>query len=113
MEPDINLTQSDPSYPAQPDPPYPAQLLVKGANAMMQRAVLRDAQDTGERSMLKTVNIFNAYKGAPVLSEEDGWIFMVFLKLVRGSQGQYHEDDYVDGAAYVALLGECSRDNRV
>lgn len=92
--------------------PYPVQLLESAANAMIQRAALRDAQETGERSMAKTVAMFNAYKGANIMSEEDGWVFMVLLKLVRGSQGNFHADDYIDGAAYTALLGECSKNAR-
>ena len=40
------------------------------------------------------------------LTEEEGWIFMVFLKLARSQQGEFKLDDYVDMAAYAALAGE-------
>jgi len=32
---------------------------------------------------------------------------MILLKMVRGRQGNYNRDDYVDLAAYGGLLGEC------
>jgi hypothetical protein len=31
---------------------------------------------------------------------------MSLLKKVRGSQGQYREDDYIDDVAYAALAAE-------
>lgn len=79
--------------------------LEEGMTAMKQRAVLRD-QPTGERSMAKTVKTFNAMTDKN-LTEAEGWEFMVLLKMVRGRQGGYNRDDFVDGAAYVGLLGEC------
>ena len=79
--------------------------LEDAAKTMRQRAALRDAPATGERSMAKTVAIFNAWTGN-TMSVQDGWRFMIALKQAREVQGFYNEDDYVDGAAYVALLGE-------
>jgi hypothetical protein len=69
------------------------------------KAQLRD-QPQGERSMAKTVATFNAATGH-TLTESDGWKFMVFLKMIRGQQGKFNADDYIDGAAYFGLLGEC------
>lgn len=80
-------------------------ILKKGLAAMEERAKLRDKPD-GERSMAKTVELFNVYTGKN-LSESEGWAFMVFLKMVRAQGGSFHEDDYVDGASFMALLGEC------
>ena len=81
--------------------------LLTASSALEDRAKLRDSEG-GERSMAATVEAFNAVRGKN-LSEEDGWAFMVLLKLVRSSQGQYHADDYVDGAAYFGLLGEAAQ----
>lgn len=67
------------------------------------RAAERDQDD--ERSMAKTVAAFNALTGAS-LTETQGWAFMAVLKLARASQGRLQMDDYIDGAAYVALAGE-------
>lgn len=80
-------------------------ILKKGLAAMEERAKLRDKPD-GERSMAKTVQMFNTYTGKSI-TESEGWAFMVFLKMVRAQGGTFHEDDYVDGASFMALLGEC------
>jgi hypothetical protein len=73
---------------------------------MKERAAKRDSGQ-GERSMDKTVKMFNLLYGL-TLTEEQGWAFMVMLKMVRGSQGAFHLDDYVDAAAYSALQGEAA-----
>lgn len=71
-----------------------------------QRAQQRDAEN-GERSMSKTVSAFNEIFGHEI-TEAQGWQFMALLKIVRGSQGDFHRDDYEDQAAYAALAGECA-----
>lgn len=58
-----------------------------------------------ERSMPKIVAMFNALTGHE-LTPEQGWKFMCCLKLARSEQGEYREDNYLDGAAYMALAGE-------
>ena len=78
--------------------------LEESVSVMKQRAALRDAPG-GERSMEKTVAIFNAWTGSS-MSIEDGWRFMIALKQAREVQGKFNADDYIDGAAYFALLGE-------
>jgi len=79
--------------------------LQDGVNQLSVKAQMRDAPQ-GERSMATTVKTFNALTGLN-LTEAEGWKFMVCLKMVRGQQGRFNPDDYVDGAAYMALLGEC------
>jgi hypothetical protein len=73
---------------------------------MKDRAIQRDTPG-GERTMAKTVAMHNLITGKD-LTEEQGWLFMVMLKIVRGSQGEFREDDYVDAAAYCALQGEAA-----
>ncbi|HYE70659.1 MAG TPA: DUF6378 domain-containing protein [Aquabacterium sp.] len=63
-------------------------------------------QPHGERSMAHCVRIFNAITGQQ-MSERDGWLFMVALKLARSQKGAPKADTYLDGAAYFALFGEC------
>lgn len=83
----------------------PAHAFLQSAgDAMKARAALRD-QPTGERSMETIVKTFNTLTGHN-LSVAEGWEFMILLKMVRGRQGHFNDDDYVDGAAYFALLGE-------
>jgi len=85
--------------------------LESAVKEMKDRAAQRDTtHDKGheaERSMAATVKAFNALTGHN-LSEENGWEFMILLKLVRGRQGAFRMDDYTDAAAYSALLGECA-----
>ena len=78
--------------------------LQKAAAHIHDRAVLRDTPE-GERSMAKTVAAFNVIYGT-TLTETQGWQFMVLLKIVRGSQGEFVADDFEDQTAYSALAGE-------
>lgn len=88
------------------------EFLQTSVDEMNDRASQRDNAQ-GERSMAKTVDMFNLLYGKD-LSEEQGWAFMVLLKMVRGSQGNYRADDYVDAAAYCGLQGEAAyKENRV
>lgn len=80
------------------------EFLQQAQSEMFGRAVTYDCPD-GERSMGKTVALFNALTGHS-LTEQQGWKFMVCLKLVRSEQGDYRADNYVDGAAYFSLAGE-------
>ena len=73
------------------------------------RASERDTE--AERSMCSTVNAFNALYGTN-LTEEQGWMFMVFLKAARSKGGNIRIDDYVDGSAYFALAGEAAIKSR-
>jgi hypothetical protein len=79
-------------------------LLAKARETMLERSVERDVKE--ERAMKRTVDLFNAAFGTS-MTEYQGWMFMVFLKLARAQGGAYREDDYLDMAAYVALAGEC------
>ncbi len=76
---------------------------------MEARASERDTE--AERSMSSTVNAFNAIYGT-ILTEEQGWMFMVFLKAARAQGGNIRIDDYVDGSAYFALAGEAAIKSR-
>jgi len=65
----------------------------------------------GERSMGATVQAFEAVTGI-TLTEEQGWLFQIMLKAVRSQQGFYRGDNYEDGAAYFALMGETAARDR-
>lgn len=85
----------------------------KAAEEMKRRKAVYDPDkdSDGERSMGRTVAMFNALTDHE-LTEEQGWMFMVCLKMVRSQSGKYQADDYVDGAAYVGLAGECASKER-
>lgn len=79
--------------------------LSQAAKHMSERAVTYDSPE-GERSMAKTVAAFNALVGAD-LSESEGWLFMMLLKVARLTQrASFHADSAEDLVAYAALMGE-------
>jgi hypothetical protein len=91
--------------------PSATQILTTAAQHMQERAATYD-QPQGERSIHKTVAMFNALTGN-TLTDEQGWLFMACLKMVRAQQGGYRADSYEDGAAYFALAGESAAKERV
>ncbi|EPF5975840.1 DUF6378 domain-containing protein [Acinetobacter baumannii] len=80
------------------------EFLKRAAAHMEDRATTYDNPE-GERSMEKTVAIFNALRERD-LTETEGWLFMSILKLVRANQGEFKSDNYEDLVAYAALMGE-------
>ena len=80
-----------------------AQRILEEAGEMISaRGKRRDAGE--ERSMKRIVRVFNALTDHK-LSETEGWIFMVALKLCREKTGS-DLDNWIDGAAYMALAAE-------
>lgn len=87
-------------------PPKAVQILTEAVEVMAERGKSYDKSGgQAERSMPKIVAMFNALTGHE-LTPEQGWKFMCCLKLARSEQGEYREDNYLDGAAYFALAGE-------
>lgn len=85
------------------------QILNKAIVIQSTRGAERDAE--AERSMGKIVAAFNIIHDTE-LTEVQGWQFMELLKMVRSTRGEYHEDDYVDGASYASLAGEAASSQR-
>ena len=79
-------------------------LLRQAAELIDQRAASRDRP--AERSMRAAVEAFNVLTGLS-LTELQGWTFMAVLKIARAQGGTLNPDDYLDGAAYLALALEC------
>lgn len=80
-------------------------VLDAAAKHMRDRAATYDKPE-GERSMLQTVKVFNAFHGTE-LTEAQGWHFMQVLKDVRMfTRDGYHADSGEDGVAYAALKCE-------
>lgn len=86
-------------------PKSAVEILTEGAHCIGDRASERDTES--ERSMARTVKAFNAMFNKD-LTETEGWQFMELLKMSRSVGGKFREDDFVDGAAYAALAGECA-----
>jgi len=85
-------------------------MLREAADTIEQRASERDVEK--EKTMRDTINAFNAMYHTE-LTEEQGWMFMVLLKMRRARGGSYNRDDYIDGAAYFALAAEGAIDDKV
>jgi hypothetical protein len=85
-------------------PQRAVELLRQAAATIEQRGAERD-QPQGERSMCRAVEAFNALTGHAI-TEPQGWLFMAVLKMARATAGNYQPDDWVDGAAYMALGAE-------
>ena len=81
------------------------EILNAAVDTLVDRAKERDQDE--ERSMSATVNAFNAMYNLN-LTEEQGWMFMVFLKASRSKYGIVKLDDYVDGSGYFSLAGEAA-----
>lgn len=81
-------------------------ILRAGLDTLVQRGVDRE-KPKGERSMPAIVRVFEAITGIR-LSEREGWLFMVCLKLVRMQSGKPDADHYLDAANYIALMGEAA-----
>jgi hypothetical protein len=78
-------------------------ILKMGAKHLEDRAATYDK--SGERSMSKTVSMFNTLTSENITVEQ-GWLFMAILKMVRCQQGEFKMDSYEDASAYMALAGE-------
>ncbi|XID91052.1 DUF6378 domain-containing protein [Paenibacillaceae bacterium WGS1546] len=94
------------------------EILERASGHMADRAKTYDDAG-GERSMGKVAGIIRTLYAQQLargeFTEEMAWGAQVVLKLVRTSQGGYRADNYEDGAAYFALMGECAsveRDTR-
>jgi hypothetical protein len=85
--------------------------LQKALQHMEDRASTYDSPG-GERSMARTVGMFRELTGGLTLSEEEGWLFMSCLKMVRSQQGKFKADNYEDGASYFALACEAAGKDR-
>jgi hypothetical protein len=86
------------------EPSEAQKMLLEAYQAIDNRAAERDTE--AERSMKRAVAIFNAFSGRS-LTETEGWMFMVCLKMARAKAGKFQRDDYIDMASYAALAGEC------
>lgn len=80
-------------------------ILEAAAGHMWARAATYDKPE-GERSMAKTVAVFQAHHGI-TLTEAQGWHFLQILKDVRlFTSEKFHQDSAEDCVAYAALKAE-------
>ena len=88
-------------------------ILRTSATIIDERASLRDIEQ--ERSMSRTVALFNTLLGLKRpdegMTELEGWLFMICLKMARAMAGRPVLDDFIDAAAYCALAAESLSDH--
>jgi hypothetical protein len=85
-----------------------AEILTKSAELLVERGKRYDKAD-GTSSMDRAVAAFNEITGHN-LSEADGWMLMLMLKLSRATaKAGYHADSYEDSAAFVGLMAVAKR----
>jgi len=88
----------------------PKDLLFEAQCTLAKRGVQRDTTvggDKHERSMKRIVEVFNSITDLD-LTEREGWLFMLAVKLARiQAAKQFDRDSYVDLVGYTALLAEC------
>lgn len=82
-----------------------SKILKECLKILKDRGIQYNNEEDGERSMKEVVKAFNILTHNN-LTIEQGWLFMVVLKMSRSQQGHSKLDDYVDGANYFALAGE-------
>ena len=92
---------------------YAYDFLEEASGLLKQRGKDYDTDETepsgGERSMGKTVEMFNICTGNE-LTEAEGWLLLQILKDVRQwTKQEYHEDSAIDCISYAALKAEALR----
>lgn len=99
----MNMQQNKVSYPH-----TATDFLQHAAGTLGERGKQYDTGGKQERSMAKIVAAFNAVHDAngAQLTEQQGWAFMMLLKMVRGAHAP-HLDSALDAVGYAALYGEC------
>lgn len=89
--------------------PKAPQILQDAIDTMIERGKSYDKDGDAERSMDKVVAMFEILTGIKMTAAQ-GYKFMVLLKQARSEQGADKLDNYIDGAAYMALAGEAAKD---
>ncbi len=88
---------------------YAYDFLKESSDILTERGVEYDTSNDpsgGERSMGKTVNVFNIITGKD-LTEAEGWLLVQLLKDVRQwTKQEFHEDSALDCISYAALKAE-------
>jgi hypothetical protein len=71
-----------------------------------------DSYGPVRQNLENIATLFSAYLSmkhrvdVPLSGEDVAWM-LTLLKMARSSAPGYHEDNYVDAAAYSAIAGEC------
>jgi hypothetical protein len=88
----------------------PARLRILARAAEVTGGERQDSYGPVEQNLQRIADLWTAYLDREVVitAEDVAWM-MVLLKMARSSAHGYHEDNYVDAAAYAAIAGECRK----
>ena len=91
----------------------PARLRILARAAEVTGGERQDSYGPVKPNLQRIAELWTTYLdcGVTLTPESVAWM-MVLLKMARSNNGwPYHEDNYVDAAAYAAIAGECRKDD--
>jgi hypothetical protein len=88
----------------------PARLRILARAAEVTGGERQDSYGPVKMNLQRIADLWTAYLDREVVitAEDVAWM-MVLLKMARSGADGYHEDNYVDAAAYAAIAGECRK----
>ncbi len=89
----------------------PARLRILARAAEVTGGERQDSYGPVKMNLQRIADLWTAYLdcGVKLSPEAVAWM-MVLLKMARSRADGYHEDNYIDAAAYSAIAGECRID---
>ena len=86
----------------------PARLHILARAAEVTGGERQDSYGPVEDNLERISDLWSVYLDVHITAEDAAWM-MVLLKMARSRADGYHEDNYVDAAAYAAIAGECRK----
>jgi hypothetical protein len=86
----------------------PARLRILARAAEVTGGERQDSYGPVRQNLQRIADMWTAYLDYEVTAEDAAWM-MVLLKMSRSGADGYHEDNYIDAAAYAAIAGECRK----
>jgi len=89
----------------------PTRLHILARAAEVTSGERQDSYGPVKMNLQRIADLWTAYLdcGVTLRPESVAWM-MVLLKMARSRADGYHEDNYIDAAAYSAIAGECRID---
>jgi hypothetical protein len=89
----------------------PARLRILARAAEVTGGERQDSYGPVKMNLQRIADLWTTYLDREVvITAEDAAWMMVLLKMARSNNGwPYHEDNYIDAAAYAAIAGECRK----
>jgi len=89
-------------------PQQQARLRILARAAEVTGGERQDSYGPVKQNLQRIADLWTAYLDREtVITAEDAAWMMVLLKMARSDASAYHEDNYIDAAAYAGIAGEC------